>query len=75
MFHLDTAINYPQDAVRVLNRHGTVLITRNITWQRVSLAPPAPAQMHDSLPTEEGGSEADDESTSGRGGGRVVDEL
>ena len=31
--------------------------------------------MHDSLSTEEGGSEADDESTSDRGGGGVVDEL
>ena len=31
--------------------------------------------MHDSLYTEEGGSEADDERTSDRGGGGAVDEL
>ena len=31
--------------------------------------------MHDSLLTKEGASEADDESTSARGGGEVVDEL
>ena len=31
--------------------------------------------MHDSLSTEEGGSEADDESTSDGGGVGVVDEL
>ena len=31
--------------------------------------------MHDSLSTEEGGSEADDQSMSVRGGARVVDEL
>ena len=52
----------------------TVLITRHITWQRVSPTPPAPAPMHDSLSTEEGGSEADDESMSYRGGGGL-DEL
>ena len=31
-------------------------------------SPPIPAQMHDPLSQGEGGSEADDESTSGRGG-------
>ena len=31
--------------------------------------------MHDSLLTKEGASETDDESTSARGGGEVVDEL
>ena len=72
-FYLGPAPTYPR--VRVLTTHGTVLITRHITWQRVSPTPPAPAPMHDSLSTEEGGSEADDESTSDRGGGGVVDEL
>ena len=57
----------PRDSVRVMTSHRTVLITRHITWQRMSPAPPAPAQMHDSLSTEEGGSEADDYSTSDRG--------
>ena len=74
-FHLGPAPNYPRDSVRVLTTHRTVLITRHTTWQRVSLTPPAPAPMHDSLSTEEGGSGADDESTSDRGvwggGGRA----
>ena len=69
------APNHPRDSARVLTRHRTVLITPHITWQRVSSAPPVPAQMHDSLSTEEGESEADDERTSDRGGGGVVDEL
>ena len=51
------------------------LITRNITWQRVSPEPPVPAQMNDSLSIEEGGSEANDGSTSDQGGRGVVDEL
>ena len=38
-------------------------------------APPVPAQTNDSLPTVEGGSIADDEGTSDRGGGGVEDEL
>ena len=74
-FYLSPAPNYPRDSVRVLTTHRTVLITRHITWQRVSPTPPAPAPMHDSLSTEEGGPEADDENTSDRGGGGGVDEL
>ena len=74
-FYLGTAPNYPRDSVQVLTRHHTVLVTRHTTWQRASPAPPVPAQMHDSLSTEEEGSEADDESTADRGGGGVVDEL
>ena len=74
-FYLGPAPNYPRGSVRVVTTHRTVLITRHITWQRVSPTPPAPAPMHDSLSTEEGGSEADDESTSDRGGGGVVGEL
>jgi len=54
---------------------GLELITRNITWQRVSPEPPVPAQMNDSLSMEEGGSEANDGSTSDQGGRGVVDEL
>ena len=71
-FYLGAAPTYPR--VRVLTTHGTVLITRHITWQRVSPTPPVPAQMHDSPSTEEGGSETDDESTSDRRGEGVVDE-
>ena len=52
-----------------------MLITRNITWQSVSPAPPVPSQADDSLSTEERGSIADDESTSYRGGRGVVDAL
>ena len=72
--HLGPAPSHPRDAVRVLTKHRTLLITRHVTWQRVSPAPPVPAQMHDSLYQEEGGSKVDDESTSDRGGGRVMDE-
>ena len=42
--YLDPAPNYPRDSVRVLTGQRTVLITRNVTWQRVSPAAPAPAQ-------------------------------
>ena len=34
-FYLGPAPNYPRDPARVLTRHRTVLITRNITWQPV----------------------------------------
>ena len=78
-FYLGSAPDYPRDSVRVPTKHRTVLITREITWQRVLPAPPVPAQTNDSLSTEERGSTADDESTSdGVGGGVVevvVDEL
>ena len=73
-FYLGPAPNRPRDVVRVLTKHRTLLITRHVTWQRVSPSPTVPAQMHDSLSQEEGGSEADDESTSDRGGGAVMDE-
>ena len=73
-FYLGPAPNYPRGSVQVLTTHRTVLITRHITWQRVSPTPPVPAQMHDSPSTEEGGSETDDESTSDRRGEGVVDE-
>ena len=55
-FCLDPAPNHARDAVRVLTKHRTLLITRHITWQRVSPAPPVPAQMHDPLAQAEGGS-------------------
>ena len=44
--------------LRLLSCIVYALITRNITWQRVSPEPPVPAQMNDSLSMEEGGSEA-----------------
>ena len=69
-FYLGPALNHPQDAVRVLTKHRTLFITCHVTWQHVSPAPPVPAQLHDSPSQEAGGSEADDESTSDRGGGR-----
>ena len=61
--------------LRLLSCIVYALITRNITWQRVSPVPPVPAQMNDSLSMEEGGSEANDGSTSDQGGRGVVDEL
>ena len=73
-FYLGPATNHPRDAVRVLTKHRTLLITRHVTWQCVSPSPPVPAQMHDSLSQEEGRSEADDESTSDGDGGGVMDE-
>ena len=51
-WYLCLAFNYPRHSVRVLTRHRTVLLTRNITWQRVLPAPPLPAQTNDSLSTE-----------------------
>ena len=74
-FHLGPAPNYPRDSVRVLTPHRTVLITRNVTWQRVSPAPPVPDQENDSLSTEEGESVAADESTSDQGSEGMADEL
>ena len=50
-------------------------IMPTIPWKRVLLAPPVPAQTDVSLYTGQGGSIADDESMSDRGGGGVVDEL
>ena len=61
--------------LRLLSCIVYALITRNITWQRVSPEPLVPAQMNDSLSMEEGGSEANDGSTSDQGGRGVVDEL
>ena len=70
-FYLGLSPNYPRDAVRVLTKHRTLLITRHVTRQRVSPLPPVPAQMHDSLSQEEEGSEVDDENASDRGAGGV----
>ena len=72
--YLGPAPNYPRDAVRVLTKHRTLRIKRHVTWQRMSPSPPVPAQMHDSLSQEEGGSEANDESTSDGGVAEVMDE-
>ena len=63
------------ETVRALTSHRNVLITRTITWKRVSPAPLIPAQTNDSLSTAEGGFVADDKSTSDQGGGELVDEL
>ena len=68
-FYLDPAPNYPRESVRVLTRRCTVLTTQNVTWERVSPAPPVPAQAKASRSTEKGVSEADDVSTSDRSGG------
>ena len=54
-YYLGPASNNPRDAVRVLTKHRTLLITSHVTWQRVSPSPPVPAHMHDSLSQEEGG--------------------
>ena len=70
--YLGPAPSHPRDAVRVLNKHRTLLITRHVSWQRVSLATPVPAQVHDSPFQEKEEPEADDESTSSLGGGEVM---
>ena len=68
-FYLGLAPNHPRDAVRMPTKHRNLHITRHVTCQRVSPSPSVPVQMHDSLFQEEGGSEADDESTSYGDGG------
>ena len=52
-----------------------MLVTRNITWQRVLPAPPVPAQTNNSWSTEESRSIADDEITPDRDGRGVVYEM
>ena len=75
-FYLGHEPNYPRNSVRMsADQTPYCAYHASYHWQRVSPAPPVPAQMHDSLCTEEGGSEADDESTPDRGGGRAVNEL
>ena len=69
---LGPAPDYFRDAVRVLTKHRALLITRPVTWQRVSLAPPVPAQK--TCPRKKGGPEANDEGTSSRGVWGVMNE-
>ena len=59
-FYRSPAPNHPRDTVQVLTKHRTLIIMRNVAWQRVSPASPVPAQMHDSLSQEAGEYEADD---------------
>lgn len=59
----------------MLTRLRTILVTRNVTWQRVSPAPYVPGQNNDILSRKRGGAAADDESTSDRDGRGVIDEL
>ena len=70
--YLGPAPSHPRDAVRGLNKHRTLLFTRHVSWQRVTLASPVPAQVHDSLSREKEEPKADDESTSSLGGGEVM---
>ena len=63
-FLLAPAPNYPPDPVSVLHRRCTVVITRKVTRQCVSPAPPTPPETNGFLPTEEVGSAADDGRTS-----------
>ena len=53
-YHIGPSVNHPRDCMRVLTTHRTILPTRNVTWQHVPLAPPAP-QQHLPPIAEEGG--------------------
>ena len=70
-------VDHPRNCIRVLTAHRSILTTRNITWQHVSPAPPAPPQQLPPI-AEEGESTAG-EGTSGKGassqGGGRVDDL
>ena len=62
--------------MRVFTAHRTILTTRNVTWQHVPTAPPAPQQYLPPI-AEEGkstaGEDASGEGASSQGGGRVAD--
>ena len=72
-YFLARALNYYRDSVRVLTSHRAVLITRYITWKRVTPVLPG-ARTNEPLFTPDGVSIRDGESTSSRGGGVLVDE-
>ena len=61
-YYVGPSVDLPRDCMRVLTAHRSILTTRNVTWQHVPSAPPAPLQQ---LPliTKEG------ESTAGEGAG------
>ena len=73
-YYVGPSVNHPRDCMRVLTTHWTILTTRNVTWQHVPPAPPAP-QQHLSPIAEEGeptaGEGASGEGASSQGGGRV----
>ena len=75
-YYVGPSVNHPRDCMRVLTTHRTILTTRNVTWQHVPPAPPAP-QRHLPPIAEEGestaGEGASGEGVSSQGGGRVAD--
>ena len=59
-YYVEPSVNHPRDCMREVTTHRTILTTRNVTWQHVPPAPPAP-QQHLPPIAEEG------ESTAGEG--------
>ena len=41
-YYVGPSVKHPRDCMQVLTTHRTILTTRNVTWQHVSPAPPAP---------------------------------
>ena len=41
-YYVGPSVNHPRDCMRVFTTHRTILPTRNVTWQHVPRAPPAP---------------------------------
>ena len=74
-YYVGSSVNHPHDCMRVLTTHRTILTTRNVTWQHVPPAPPAP-QQHLPPIAEEGeptaGEGASGEDASSQGGERVA---
>ena len=56
--YLGPAPSHPRDAVRGLNKHRTLLFTRHVSWQRVTLASPVPAQVHGLPVSGKGGAQS-----------------
>ena len=75
-YYVGPSVNHPRDCMRVLTTYRTILTTRNVTWQHVHPAPPAPQPYLPPI-AEEGESTAGEgargEGTSSQGGGRVAD--
>ena len=75
-YYVGPSVDHPRDCMRVLTAPRSILTTRNVTWQHVPSAPPAPPQQ---LPpfVEEGeptaGECASGEGASSQGGGRMED--
>ena len=74
-YYVGPSVNHPHDYMPVLTTHRIIQTTRNITWQHVPPAPPAP-QQHLPPIAEEGGATVGEgaigKGASSQGGGRVV---